>query len=681
MQGKRDAQRHLGIFVFLAVISAAVFWPIRTHDFINYDDQLYLTQNRVVQGGLTADGVKWAFGRLVGNGTYWHPLTWISHMADCSMFKMNAGRHHLVSLVFHVANVLLLFALLNRISGKAWRSAVVAALFAVHPLQVDSVAWLAERKNLLSTFFGLVTMHFYSVYTRKNSKAAYGLALFSFALTLMSKPFVTLPCLLLLLDFWPLRRFSRVELNGEKSKQPSDAGVVPVSRLILEKLPFFALSFASGIITILAHKQLALITESHQMSLGARLANASVAYWRYVRKVFWPDDLAVYYPLPPAWPKLLLIGAAIFVIGVCLFAFWSMRRRPYIFTGWFWFFGTLVPFIGLLQVNDQAMADRFAYIPLIGLFIALTWSIAEALGKVSLSTKAGISTVAIVAAVWATSIQVGHWKNSETLFRHAIKVSESNIAHINLAAAIEEAGTMEKLVEARQHYERAIALVPNNSMAESNLGVVLAKMGQLNEAMPHFLKAVDINPDNADAHSNLGLAYTYLKQPEDAIKSLKEAIRLKPEHGQAGHNLANALAQQGLLEEALPHYEKAIEVLPNDADVRNNLGFALFKLQRMAEARKYFEAALSVRPSHAQAHYNLAMISKQEGNLLEAKRHYAAALEGNPNYAEAHFELGSILRQEGAGSEARFHLEQALRLRPDWKSQLAPMLEGSAGVN
>ena len=368
--------------LLLIALTAALFFQVRTFDFVNYDDPLYVTHNARVQAGLTQENLAWAFGQLTGEGTYWHPLTWVSHMLDVEWFGLKAGAHHLVSVFWHIANVVLLFLVLRSMTGAFWRSAMVAALFAWHPLQADTVVWIAERKNLLSTFFGLLTLAVYTRYARlkiQNSKLDlgwYALTFFCFALSLLCKPaWVTLPCLLLLLDVWPLRRVMSAEtevLSSEKIKPSFDGK--KLLWLAAEKLPLLALSAASSAIAVLAHRKLDLVMPVEHLTLGGRIANSFVSYWRYVKKALWPNDLAVYYPMPEAWPGWFVLWSVVFVGGMSVLAFRWVRKRPYVFTGWYWFVGTLVPFIGLIQVNDQAMADRFAYAPLIGVFVLAVWA-------------------------------------------------------------------------------------------------------------------------------------------------------------------------------------------------------------------------------------------------------------------------------------------------------------------
>lgn len=667
--------------LFLAALTFLLYSPVRTHDFVNYDDQLYITENPRVQQGLTGENIHWAFTRLTGNGTYWHPLTWLSHFADAQFFRTPEGKPapgpaHLVSAGFHAVNAALVFLLLWQLTGAKGRSFVVAALFAWHPLQVDSVAWLAERKNVLSTLFWLLSLMVYTCYAKAARGETtsprrwiwYALAWLLMALGLMCKPaLVTLPCLLLLLDLWPLQRLA-------EGKEKFVWHLGRFGRLVLEKVPFFLLSLASGLITIAAHKQLALVTPTDRFSLADRLANAVVSYLRYARKACWPDDLAVYYPLPAAWPLWLVAGGTLFVGALLYFGFADLKKRPWLLVGGGWFLGTLFPFIGLLQVNDQAMADRFAYVPLIGFFVAAVWLAAAALEKWRMPAGVGgaVAGAVLLASAVVTSAQIGHWKNSETLFTHALRVTESNnVAHLNLGSALEIRGD---LPGALDHYEESVRLVPNNSMAESNLGVVLAKMNRLEEAMPHFLKAKEINPDNPDARSNLGLAYSYQGKNDEALAELTAALKLKPAHLNALKNLGDLQFRRKEYAAAVEHYLTALALDPRNPEVEANVGYALDRLGRPAEAIPHYRAALALNPRHPQANYNLGVALAQGTEPAAAIPFFQTALASKPDFAEAHYQLGLLCRRLQQTADATTHLREALRLRPDWSPQITPLL-------
>ena len=479
------------IALLLAGVTIAVYWPVFRHEFINYDDPYYVTENPRVQAGLTPAGIVWAFTRLHGDRTYWHPVTGLSHMLDCQLFGLHAGAHHLVNVFFHAANVVLLFGVLRRLTGTTGQSAVVAGLFALHPLQVDTVAWVAERKNVLSTLFFLLTVWAYARYAEVQSlkskaqsqppassikhhvSAYYLFALLFFVLGLMSKPVVvTLPCVLLLLDYWPLRRF-----------QPST-----LRRLLLEKAPFFVLAAAVSAVTILAHQRLGSVASLTQMPLTGRLANALVSYARYLQKMFWPQDLAVFYPYPAAWPMEVLILAAVILLSISAVVVWRRQSQPYLVVGWCWFVGTLVPTIGLVSAGAQSMADRFVYVPLIGLGLMLVLGGASLLAEAA-HRRATLGVLAIVtlgACAVATRQQLHYWQDSATLFSHALAVTEGNyVAHDCLGDALYHQG---RVNEAIAHFQKVLEIRPDYAETHINFGVALRQQGQLGQAMSSFPK-------------------------------------------------------------------------------------------------------------------------------------------------------------------------------------------------
>ena len=486
-------RRDWPIMALLAAATTAVFWQVSGHGFINFDDPAYVTYNPIVREGLTWAGVKWAFTQLHGEATYWHPVTWLSHMLDCQLFGLNPAGHHLTSLFLHTFNTVLLFAVLRRMTGRRGPSAMVAALFALHPLQVESVAWVAERKNVLSAFFFLLTLWAYARYAAPQSPSPpnappkppvapspstlhasrithhasrfYFLSLSFFALGLMSKPsLVPLPFILLLLDYWPLRRFevqtpeSKVQPQQSVVTGPSPAVTHHASRftfharrstllpLFLEKLPFLALSAASSLITIRGHETLGVLVSAENLPLSFRLANAAVACALYLRKLIWPVDLSVFYLHPGRWPASAVAVGALLVLGVTAIAVWQARRRPYVIVGWLWFLGMLVPVIGLVQAHVQALADRFAYLPAIGVFIMVVWAVADWAGhgsSVSIRNiplpRCGLVAFVLAACVVMTSLQLRHWRNSLTLLQHAVHVEPANfVARVMLGNALFE---------------------------------------------------------------------------------------------------------------------------------------------------------------------------------------------------------------------------------------------------
>lgn len=487
------------IFAALALFTLLLYAPARTNDFVNYDDPDYVTSNSHVHAGLTPAGIKWAF--TTGHASNWHPLTWLSHMMDCQFYKLNPAGHHSTNILFHSTNVILLFQLLRMMTGRIWPAAFVAALFGWHPLHVESVAWISERKDVLSTFFWLLTLMAYSRYVKESgredgrNKLFYGLALLFFALGLLSKPMVvTLPCVLLLLDFWP---FQRLNLNFKIENKPW---------ILLEKIPFLILSVASCVATYFVQDKGGAVAQIAVLPLGDRIANAFVSYLRYVGKMFLPNDLSVLYPHPGKWPVGILISGILFVVIGSVLAAWFGRERRYLAVGWFWFLGTLVPVIGLVQVGIQSMADRYSYIPHIGLFIMVAWGVADLSSKwkdrTALLTMAG--GITLISCLLLTWNQEKHWKNSLTLFGNAVRVTKDNyLAFNNLGYFLDHDG---KVDEAMTNYQRSLEINPNYDEARNNLGLIMAKKGRYEDAIMHYQMALRVNPNRVEVLNNLGNA-------------------------------------------------------------------------------------------------------------------------------------------------------------------------------
>jgi Flp pilus assembly protein TadD len=566
----------------LILVTAVLYWPMLHHGFVNVDDEAYITQNPHVQSGLTGPGFVWAF--QIGYAAYWHPLTWLSHMLDCQWYGLNPAGHHLTNLLFHLANTLLLFVWLNQLTGALWRSALVAALFAWHPLHVESVAWACERKDVLSAFFWMLALITYTHYAQKRSKVEgressadtavqaldtrhwaldYTLALFFFACGLMSKPMVvTLPFVLLLIDFWPLNRF-----------QPA-CSARTATKLIVEKLPFFVLALAGSIVTYFSQKGGGAVW-SAGLPLPVRLANVLVSYLRYISKIFWPVDLAVVYPYSHHWPAGLVICAALLLAAWSGLFLWRIRQNPYLFTGWLWFLGTLVPAIGIVQVGPQSMADRFTYLPAIGFFILIVWG-----GNDFLDYRPQWQRVATAAEIAAlagclvcTRIQLSCWQNSVILLRHTLAVTTDNYIACNF------------------------------------LGRALDDLGPNNESMLLYAEAVRIEPHYAQAQFNLGIALLYRGWPEKASESLAAAVRL----------------------------------MPDNAEARYYLGTALLNSSRLDAAAAEFNRAILLKPGFAGAHFRLAQVLQRQNKPADAIRHFREFLRLMPDFTEAKKELDEIL--------------------------------------
>jgi Flp pilus assembly protein TadD len=533
----------------LTLVTAALYWPMMNHSFISYyDDASYITDNPHVNAGLTRAGIAWAFrSGYAGN---WHPLTWLSHMLDCQWYGLHPAGHHFTNLLFHIANTLLLFLWLNRATRAPWRSAFVAALFAWHPTHVESVAWAAERKDVLSAFFFLLALWAYTSYvSHKRGRALcfYLLSLFCFACGLMSKPMVvTLPFVLLLLDFWPLRRFydlsSTAGATGDSTVQRFNRPALP--RLLLEKLPFFALALAACVVTYSVQQSAGAFWSSTALPLPLRLENALVVYSRYISKLLWPVDLALIYPYPHRWSIVLLLAAVLMVAAWSVLFLWRARQNPYLLTGWLWFLGMLVPTIGLVQVGVQSMADRYLYLPGIGLFLAVSWGLHD-LGEWRPQLRKLIppaALAALAACLAVTRIQLAYWQNSFTIFAHTVNVTADNYAACNfLGNILEKAGRKDK---ALQLYAAAVEVQPDFPLGQFNMGMLLLETGRPAEASNHLAIAALLMPQNPDVQYDFGLFLRQHGNISAAIDHFRAALATRPDFPEALNNLAWLLATE-----------------------------------------------------------------------------------------------------------------------------------------
>lgn len=518
--------RLIAIGLVLTLGTLALYWPVTHHDFIALDDNLYVTANPQVQAGLTWAGGQWALTNTFASN--WHPLTWLSHMMDCQMFGLKPAGHHLVNVIFHIANVLLLFAWLNRTTGAFWRSALVAALFAWHPLHVESVAWVAERKDVLSAFFWLLTLLAYTRYVKKPGASAYLLTLFLFACGLMAKPMVvTLPFVLLLADFWPLNRLSFADFRVKRFWQ-----------LTLEKLPFLALAIAASCVNFIAQKAGGATWSADAMPLHVRIANALVSYVRYLSKTFWPADLAVIYPYQNHWPLWFVLAAAALLLVWSATVILRARKNPFLFFGWFYFVGTLVPTIGLVQVGPQAMADRYSYLPSIGLFLLIVWGAHELLSKQPHRKEftALMGTAALAACLIVTSFQLAHWQNSLKLFLHTVEVTTDNYtADAYLGSELEAVGLN---AAALPLFFESVRIAPTFPIGQWNLGMALLRQGRAAEASEHLAVAAKLVPTDPVIHCYYGKALAAAGKLDEAKRQFTEALRIKPDYSEAKNSLA-----------------------------------------------------------------------------------------------------------------------------------------------
>jgi protein O-mannosyl-transferase len=694
IQPPRRAFRPLLDWAIGATLVAATFLvyaQTARFDFVNFDDPQYVTANPHVRAGLTRAGAVWAF--TSGDDANWFPLTRLSHMLDSQLFGVNAGPQHIVNVLLHALAALLLFAFLRRATRARWPSAFVALLFALHPLHVESVAWISERKDVLSACFWFLALWAYAHYAGRRAKGGSGLGWYlvvalAFAFGLMSKPMiVTLPLVLLLLDAWPFDR-----LRGS------------LGPVLLEKIPLFTLAAAGAAATYLAQRHGGAVQSFSALPLGLRLENALVSYITYIAQTFWPSGLAIFYPHPPAIPVWQAIGAALALAAISALVLRHRAARPYLAVGWSWFLGTLVPVIGLVQVGSQARADRYMYVPMAGLGIMLAWGALELVRRrPRAAVPAAVVGCASCAAMMALSwVQTGYWANSETLFRRALAVTHDNyLAHYNLGVALQQ--TPGHLPEAISEFQATLRIQPDHAAAHNNLGNALSKIpgrlpeavaeyraalrlqpdyaaahnnlgsaledvpGGLPEAIAEYQTALRLQPDNAAAYNNLGDALLKAGRPAEAATQLETALRLDPDYASAHNNLGLALSRiPGRLPDAIEHFQAAVRLNPRAASAHVNLGSALAQAGRLNDAVAVYQTALRIAPDSAPLHNNLGNAwSKLPDHLPEAISEYQAALRLNPRYADAHYNLAIALAKSGRLPDALAEFDETLRLRPN----------------
>jgi tetratricopeptide (TPR) repeat protein len=685
------------ICVGLTLVTLGLYAQVLGHDFLNFDDDIYVTDNPMVLNGWTWHGFVAAWTTV--HAGYWIPLIWLSHMTDCALYGLNPAGHHATNVVLHAANAVLLFLLLRRMTGAVWRSATVAALFAWHPLHVESVAWITERKDVLSTLFFIGSIWLYSKYTEEfkvqgsRSKVCYSLSLLLFACALLSKPMVvTLPFVLLLLDYWPLERFG-----------PGQAGP-----LILEKLPFFALSFADGVVTYLT-QQSAGATEGFT-PFPIRAGNAVLSYGRYLAHTVWPTRLAALYPYSINLSRLELSASWLLLVALTWFAL-NHRRQRYLATGWFWYLGTLVPVIGLVQSGSQSSADRFTYIPLIGIFVMIVWGVADWAAATRFPAWKLALTAGGVLAVCAgtTTVQLGYWSDSGVLFNHAIAVTDSNyMAWNNLGFFLLDQDQSREAVEcfsnslavmtinpagwdgmgtywlsqkndemAFQCFSKALTFKKNDDGSLYNLGVYYARHGRNAEALDSFTESMRVRPrPNTCCH--IGLALQALNRSTEAIPFFRQALALNPNYTPARLSLADELLAEGKNADAAIEYRKILQADPSYEPAHSNLAYALAAQGQIDEAITELQQAVVLQPSDASAHCNLGNLLAKQGKWDQAILEYRTALRFKGSSPEIHSNLGAVMAQQGHRQEAAQEFNEALRIDPNFsqaKEQLKALTD------
>jgi tetratricopeptide (TPR) repeat protein len=658
------------LLVCLALLAAVLAVYGRTcgrdFTFVNVDDDEYVTDNPHVQEGITLGSLKWALTAL--HAYNWHPLTWMSLQLDYQLYGLSSAGFHFTNVLLHAANTVLLFWLLQRMTGAVWCSAAVAAFFGVHPAHVESVAWVTERKDVLSTLFWLLTMAAYAWYAERPGWGRYLLVLLALALGLMAKPMlVTLPAVLLLLDVWPLRRWPH------DKAVPTRYAPASFGRLLLEKLPLVLI--VAAMIPLTLQAQQGAIRTLDQLPLSLRVSNALVSYVKYLGLMLWPSGLAIYYPHPfrafPLWQPVL---AALLIVVLTAAVCWNWRRRPYLAVGWFWYMGTMVPVIGLVQVGTHELADRYTYVPSIGWSLFVVWGIAEFAARrhvprPALVALAGGALAVCLALTWR---QVGYWKNSETLWTRDLAVArECAIAQDNLGIALMY--QKDRLREARDHLRRALQLGGNTPWTHGNLARVEEQLGELNEAAKHYQLAMQTEfeaekVEQTREKSLFGLGRVRERQGRfrEAQEHFAAVLAINPSYAGARVGLAGALEEQGQFAEAQRHYEEALRLEPNSPELFNHLGRVLQRQQQLDESLAYFDRALQLHPDSADTWNNKGVALEQLGRLEEARQCYRRSVELNPEQLLFHCNLAHALEESGHHEEASAEYAAAFRLYPSW---------------
>lgn len=594
------------IVIFLLVISIVIlYYPVTKYGFVNFDDVNYVVKNNHVRDGLTLEGVKWAFFAFYEAN--WHPLTWISHMIDIQLFGMDPGKFHSVNIIIHSLNAVLLFLFFSKSTGKIGVSSIIAALFAIHPTHVESVAWIAERKDVLSFFFMMLTLISYLKYVSSNKKIPYYVSLFFFALGLMSKPMlVTLPFLLILIDYWPLERLFSTKNNISNETQ------IIKNYHIIEKIPFFIISAISSLITILAQKTGGAVVSINDVSLDMRIGNAVISYIKYLSKIFIPNDLATPYPYPEKISLGIFFIFLIIILTFSILSLYTFKSRRYVLFGWLWFLGTLVPVIGIVQVGSQSMADRYLYIPAIGIYVIIAMSSYNEAIKDKSNKKifAFLLTVFFIFLAFKSRVQTSYWENGASLFENAIKVTKNNtLAYYNLANEMSGLGNSDKAIE---YYLKAININPSEAPFHTNLGIEYKTKGDYGKAFDHFSTALQLNPDLVEALCNMALIlFEKYDSTEEAKNYLSRAIQLKPDYFFSYTILGNIMLVQGDIKEAARLYSRAISLNPDDADAYNGLGAAFVKIGELNEAETFFAEAIAIKPEKSEYRNNLERVRQQ----------------------------------------------------------------------
>lgn len=665
-------QKKIIIILFLTALVIAVYWQVQSFNFINYDDNLYITQNHHIKSGVTYQSIIYVFTDIISAN--WHPMTMLSHTLDWQLFGEKAGGHHWTSLIIHIFNMVLLFLLLNQLTGAIWRSALVAALFAIHPINVESVAWVAERKNVLSTFFWILTILFYGWYVQKPGCKRYLPMFICFALGLMSKPMlVTLPFALLLLDYWPLNR-TVIDTQNKTEIQPAlKAGKEKISFLILEKIPFFILTAISIGVTLYTQHAVGAMVSMDSLPIASRVSNAIFAYGLYIKKMFWPLNLSVFYPHYNIEIWKLSI-AVLFLILLSVIAFRYYRKRPYLLVGWLWFLGTLVPVIGLVQVGVQSMADRYAYVPFIGLFIMLVWYAADLAGRntyIKLSMAiASLFLILVLSVISWQRCQL--WGDPFALWNDVLKNHKVALAYNLRGLAYADKGQYRL---ALTDYNAAIALDKKCSEAFNNRGIVDGIIGEKMNALNDYNQAVNLNPKFADAYYNRGILYLEISQLDAAVADFTTAINIDPDMADYFNNRGVAFRSKGQYDKSFADFDQAIKIHENFSIAYTNRGsiYNIFKQYQLAI--KDFTKALDINPGYEDAYFNRAISLTGMGKYDDAIRDYRFILIINPHHVTALKNLGIVLKNMKRYEESSIQFQKCLQINPNDNESLKYLKE------
>lgn len=663
------ANPKLIICFFLVLTTAVVYWQVSHHDFINFDDDVYITENRHVQSGLKQDGVIWSFRLSNKNNTYWHPLTWMSHMLDAQLYGMDPGRHHMTNVLIHITSSIILFLVCHQMTGALWQSAFVATLFAIHPINVESVAWVAERKNVLSTLFWMLTLLCYVYYAAKPNLAKYILLLVVFALGLLAKPMlVTLPFLLLLLDYWPLERLKIKFLARDKSRRIQQSSPSKFQKsnefyLVVEKLPLLAISMASVYLSSLSLQGQAEFKTLDDVAMMLRIANALTSYLEYVAKVIWPQNLAIFYPYPEAVPFWKAGGALVILTGLSVFFIWTHRARPYLSVGWLWFLGTLLPVSGLVIAgNFPALADRWAYVPAIGLFIMIAWTISDFAKRWShYQVGLGVMIIVIVSTLMtSTWVQTRNWRNSVTLYQHALTVNPENwLAHTNLGTALADNG---QKTDAYRHFAEAIRLYPHEPHVQVNYGDVMLARGRIKKATGHYYEALRINPGFAEAHNNLGLILVRSGKIEESIEQFQLAIQNRPDYDNAIKNLNLAISINRKINLAAKNFNESLIFDLRDPQLDTKINVILNSKTELNNVLTKFQKSLSGQPGFGGLDTDDIPVVLSAKQLYEKKLPmFKKVIAQLPENAGAYYNIACIYGRQGKDRESLNMLNKALQ--------------------